>query len=83
MTREVPYAEIKGYPPVIMAIHAAVRPARPGLDVTKRGLTDSLWAVLQRCWAQERDDRPTSSDVLQSIEEIIAHETSEAARSYD
>jgi hypothetical protein len=44
------------------------RPGRPeGLGVW---FTDDVWAILERCWAHQPDDRPDIKDVLRCLEEV-------------
>ena len=47
------------------------RPQRP-LDpaVTKRGLDDALWDLLERCWAQDPDARPDIFKVKDELDEM-------------
>ncbi|TDL26203.1 kinase-like protein [Rickenella mellea] len=42
-----------------------VRPERPtGPVVVARGLDDKMWKLLEECWAQKPEDRPTIQEVL-------------------
>jgi serine/threonine protein kinase len=31
------------------------------------GLSDALWAIVVRCWAQDPDDRPIAADIVQEL----------------
>jgi hypothetical protein len=45
------------------------RPGRPeGLEGV--WFTDDVWAVLERCWTHQPNERPTISDVLRCLEEV-------------
>ena len=52
-TRAVPFSE-KPSREALLAITGGERPLRP----SHPGLTDSLWALVQRCWKQEAELRP-------------------------
>lgn len=71
ITLDIPFAELKGYPQVIMAIHNKVRPKRPGDQVLTRGLTDELWALLCRCWAEQPEERPKIIEVRLELEKMM------------
>lgn len=44
------------------------RPPRPVTDREKaRGLTDDTWSLIQRCWAQNPDERPTMTGVVNEL----------------
>ncbi|KDR79461.1 hypothetical protein GALMADRAFT_1241402 [Galerina marginata CBS 339.88] len=44
------------------------RPERPeGTDVVVRGLTDSMWHLIERCWADNRSERPKFEEVAKAI----------------
>ena len=46
-----------------MAITSGERPSRP----THEALTDRLWGLTQRCWAQDPHERPQMSEVLKVL----------------
>lgn len=45
-----------------------------------RGLTDDVWALIERCWARDPKERPTIDVVIQELsrihEEQLTSETS-------
>jgi serine/threonine protein kinase len=49
-------------------VFSGKRPGRPkGLEGV--WFTDDVWAVLERCWTHQPNDRPGIEDVLQCLEE--------------
>lgn len=44
------------------------RPERPSDPI----MTDSVWALVQSCWAQQVSERPTVSSVVSKMEEITS-----------
>ncbi|KAF8521126.1 kinase-like domain-containing protein, partial [Hysterangium stoloniferum] len=46
---------------VVNRIDKKELPTRPGLDVEERGLTDSLWELMTRCWHYCPQERPTAA----------------------
>lgn len=55
---------------VIQDLVTGVRPMRPEADVTRRGLSDALWDLMQKCWHQNPDLRPSMSDILAQMKSI-------------
>ena len=47
----------------VVAIMNGERPPRP----THLALTDELWELIQRCWNEDRDERPRMLEVLQTL----------------
>jgi hypothetical protein len=45
---------------IVLEVSQGFRPQRPGDDV----VDDSLWALIDRCWAQDPLARPRMSEVL-------------------
>ena len=65
MTGAVPYAEIRRSPLVLQKLLNKERPRRPEGEIyVQRGLTDEVWALIQRCWAEDPLLRPTVDEVL-------------------
>ncbi|KAG6899285.1 hypothetical protein C0993_011612 [Termitomyces sp. T159_Od127] len=52
----IPFHNISNNNAVIFQVMQGVRPERPS---DARGLTDSMWVLIQDCWAHKPDDRPT------------------------
>ena len=57
-----PYAEQKNGFAVIVDISTGKHPRRPEV------ITDPMWAMLQRCWAFEPQDRPAMGEVVGWLE---------------
>ena len=48
-----------------------VRPPRPHhINDTEIEMTDSLWSVLEQCWKESPQERPTAPDLLKLIEAV-------------
>lgn len=47
-----------------MHVYGGGRPARPtSPEAIKRGLSDDLWKLLERCWARSAVSRPSSAEL--------------------
>jgi len=68
LTLELPFSDLKGYPQVILTLHAKGRPSRPGSEADRRGLTDGLWHLMEACGAQSPRDRPSATAIAQYLE---------------
>ncbi|KAI5118190.1 hypothetical protein M0805_005545 [Coniferiporia weirii] len=71
MTGEYPYSNLKYDNQVILCRDRGEKPKKPvGSEwekVCRRGLDERLWGLLERCWAQNPADRPTITEVLESL----------------
>lgn len=47
-----------------------IRPPRPA-DATELGLSDSIWHLMERCWDQDRHNRPTMEIVVEELRRAI------------
>ncbi|KAF8143890.1 kinase-like protein [Mycena galopus ATCC 62051] len=64
-THEQPYNNIKHTTEVVIRAAKGEHPLRPtDPKILKRGLDDSVWALLGRCWTTEPMDRATIHDIL-------------------
>ncbi|EJD44360.1 kinase-like protein [Auricularia subglabra TFB-10046 SS5] len=54
---------------VIIAISEAKRPARA--DITRDDLPEGLWALMEACWSQDPEDRPSMLHVELSLQDIL------------
>lgn len=55
---------------VMLKVQMGVQPSRPSASSTAwgtGGLTETIWSLMQTCWDQEPDNRPT-------IQKIISHQ---------
>ncbi|KAF7309834.1 hypothetical protein MIND_00355300 [Mycena indigotica] len=65
-----PFADIIHDAAVMLRVMAKERPARPRDPESGRSLiSDSLWAVVQQCWAHNIAERPTMARVVEMIKE--------------
>ncbi|KAG6896477.1 hypothetical protein C0992_008013 [Termitomyces sp. T32_za158] len=51
-------------------ILAGKRPVRPNSQnqvFVQRGLTDKIWGLMERCWSQSPEDRPTAIQILKEL----------------
>lgn len=64
----------------ILKVYKRERPSRPD-DETAVALTDYLWAVVERCWHQDRERRPLVASVLSALQK--AHEQQKIWSGYD
>ena len=66
-TGEVPFSEIV-VPAAMKSIMDGERPMRPNHP----DLTESLWTLTQKCWADEARDRPKMWEVIKVLKELLA-----------
>jgi len=67
MTHKRPFAMVPTRRIAIVLLNKE-RPERPDEpEVRARGLDNKLWAILQRCWAEEAEDRPKIEEVLAEL----------------
>ncbi|KAH8829979.1 kinase-like domain-containing protein, partial [Flagelloscypha sp. PMI_526] len=67
MTGKPPFPEL-GDAPAMLAVLAGKRPLRPLLI---KSFTEELWKLVERCWAQEPEARPTFDDITLTLQGII------------
>jgi hypothetical protein len=65
MTGVLPFSR-HGCLGVIPKVISGARPERPAIG-SSRGLTDTIWAMVENCWSQQIFERPTISIVLQAL----------------
>ncbi|TDL16989.1 kinase-like protein [Rickenella mellea] len=65
MTSRTPFSEIRTVIAVLAAIMNHQTPRRPCADLAHRGLDESLWAVMKKCWNQDPKRRPTTKDLAE------------------
>ena len=58
-------------PVIISKIISGERPVRPQ-EAQELGLTDSMWDMTVRCWHQDPAQRPTMTEVVGFLREILA-----------
>ncbi|QRV89355.1 Tyrosine kinase domain protein [Ceratobasidium sp. AG-Ba] len=65
-TGKVPYFG-KHEPAVCYALALKEKPSRPVLDLPE--WNEYIWSLMQNCWSEDPEKRPTSSQVLSSLKE--------------
>ena len=68
LTGEVPFRDKSDWV-IASAVLKGNRPSRPA----HRSCTDSLWALIQRCWDHEPHVRPEISEISQTFSFISAN----------
>lgn len=49
-----------------------LRPSRPDEEVVlPRGLTDTVWNLIERCWKKTAKDRPTAASISEELEQLL------------
>jgi len=60
---------------VILGVMKGERPRRPEKSPgSGRAMSDSLWSIVQRCWAQIPSERPSIASVVQALEQGDAND---------
>ncbi|KAJ6602966.1 kinase-like domain-containing protein, partial [Mycena sp. CBHHK59/15] len=62
LTGTAPFFELTNDAAVIMKVIEGHRPSRPAT-----GLEDDLWKLIEDCWRQEPDQRPTVTEIIQRL----------------
>ena len=75
-TGESPWSSLKLGPFVNMEsiVSAGTRPKRPkepGTHDQEVPMSDALWEVVQRCWAQDPQQRPSSRLIFEKLSVIL------------
>lgn len=66
-TDRVPFHEISSDWTAYEKYKDGQRPDRPPHPSLTWGLTDELWDIIQRCWAQNPEDRPPMAEVVTEL----------------
>ncbi|KZO99054.1 kinase-like protein [Calocera viscosa TUFC12733] len=75
-TDQVPFYQLRNLWYVPIKVMENERPSRPGQEVTERGLSDDIWALMQDCWKGAWKERPTATDVCQRLTRLVVSEAS-------
>ncbi|KAH8829981.1 kinase-like domain-containing protein [Flagelloscypha sp. PMI_526] len=59
----------------MLAVIRGERPARPHLV---KWMTNDLWNLIERCWAQNPNNRPSSNEVVLDLERVLLSRRSNA-----
>ena len=66
-----PFYEIEASYLITNAIIDGKRPEKPE-GAERLGFNDELWAIVERCWKANRDERPTVEEILSSLNDATA-----------
>lgn len=66
LSGEQPFSHIQGDAVVQHEVYLGKFPQRPGHDVTARGLSDDLWALMKRCWKKPQA-RPSMTEIREKL----------------
>ncbi|KIJ29890.1 hypothetical protein M422DRAFT_268673 [Sphaerobolus stellatus SS14] len=67
LTGQRPFHDRSRDAQVIQGLVSGVRPTRPSPEITRRGLSNELWELMQLCWHQVPDFRPSMSDIFPTM----------------
>ncbi|KAG6818747.1 hypothetical protein H0H93_002155 [Arthromyces matolae] len=75
-TDNMPLIDIKDRA-VTKSVQSGVRPKRPEPSSPSwtRGLNDVIWALMERCWNEKPNKRPSSGDVMRKLQEIAPRDS--------
>ncbi|KAJ7797931.1 kinase-like domain-containing protein [Mycena olivaceomarginata] len=65
MTGNVPFHDLQHEMAVMFKVLAGDRPSRP-MSCSAPAL-DGLWALMQKCWAQDAQMRPTAAEIVEQL----------------
>jgi len=65
-TGRIPFDHIPSEYKILMDVSIGARPLRPE-DAEEIGFSDSLWAVMLRCWLPESEQRPSCREVTEAL----------------
>ncbi|KZT50794.1 kinase-like protein [Calocera cornea HHB12733] len=61
---------------VVMKVMNRELPPHPGPEAVERGLGDAMWSLAQDCWKEKRDERPTATELVRRVSDLIKPDTS-------
>ncbi|KAJ7878770.1 kinase-like domain-containing protein, partial [Mycena olivaceomarginata] len=65
MTGNIPFHDLRHEMAVILKVIAGNHPVRP-MSCSAPAL-DGLWALMQKCWAQDAQKRPTAAEIVEQL----------------
>ncbi|TDL22521.1 kinase-like protein [Rickenella mellea] len=65
-TGKPPFHGLREYE-VLMAVQKYERPSRPTDDAAANSLDDTIWRIMQSCWARNPRDRPTADTLVEYV----------------
>ncbi|KAJ7883485.1 kinase-like domain-containing protein [Mycena olivaceomarginata] len=66
MTGNVPFHDLQHEMAVMFKVLAGDRPSRP--TSCSAAALDGLWALMQKCWEQDAQMRPTAAEIVEQLE---------------
>ena len=70
LSGEPPFSNMQRDIAVMRELDNGKLPKHPGRIAMTQGLSDEMWALLQRCWQKKPELRPSIGDIRKSILEI-------------
>lgn len=71
LSGEMPFGDITSDITVVQSVIDGKRPIRPSDERSrKRGLTDTVWELVETCWAQDPAGRPTAKQVVSQLQRL-------------
>ncbi|KZT07373.1 kinase-like protein [Laetiporus sulphureus 93-53] len=70
-TDRLPFDDCKYDGCVIWKVTKGIRPQRPNdEESTERGVSDAIWVLMEECWEQDRNLRPSADEVINRLIQI-------------
>jgi serine/threonine protein kinase len=69
-TDNVPFSHISNEAYIPLVIRDGPLPTRPEQSATMRGLSDSLWNLINQCWQRDPNSRPSMSTIRETVQNI-------------
>lgn len=64
----MPFHELRNDGAIVMALFKGKRPTRPSAEISDaNGLSDSMWALMEKCWREFPRERPTSTQIVEAL----------------
>ncbi|KAF8962977.1 TKL/TKL-ccin protein kinase [Flammula alnicola] len=67
LSGRMPYHYLRTDAQVVIQLHQGIKPRRPASTF----VDDDQWDVIQRCWKESPEDRPTAQDVLRFTQDLL------------
>ncbi|KAJ7075312.1 kinase-like domain-containing protein [Mycena crocata] len=65
-TRTIPFSELRMDSAIIVPVLEGTRPSRPS-SFSAAAAYDGLWDLIERCWMQQTELRPTASQIVEIL----------------
>jgi hypothetical protein len=68
---QYPFPDISADLQVMFAVKQGKRPSRPLHETSRiRGLNDEIWHIVENCWTQDPNARPSATRVVESLRNL-------------